>query len=70
MSLARCSAVDLQRLNNIRKFGVRPVSGQEAAQVTSELTGPLSVGSDVKMLEVQFGHRITNRSEPPSAFTS
>lgn len=69
-SLARCNAVDLQRLNGIRKFGVKPVSGQEPAQVTSELTGPLDLGSDVKMLELQFGHRITNRSEPPSAFTS
>lgn len=69
-SLACCDAVDLQRLNDIRKIGLKPVSGQEAAQVTSELTGPLNVGSDVKMLEVQFGHRITNRSEPPSAFTS
>jgi hypothetical protein len=69
-SLAHCDAVDLQRLNGIRKFGSKPVSGQERAQANSELTGPLNIGSDVTMLEVQFGHRITNRSEPPSAFTS
>jgi hypothetical protein len=69
-SLARCNAVDLQVLSGIRKFGAKPVSGEEPAQVASELTGPLNVGSHVKTLEVQFGHRITNRSEPPSAFTS
>jgi hypothetical protein len=69
-SLARCNAVDLQVLSGIRKFGAKPVSGEEPAQVASELTGPLHIGSDVKTLEVQFGHRITNRSEPPCAFTS
>jgi hypothetical protein len=69
-SLARCDPADLHRLNGVRKFGAKPVNGLEAPQAVSELAGPVTFGSDVKMLEVQYGHRIANRSEPRSAFTS
>jgi hypothetical protein len=69
-SIARCDPADLKALDGIRKIGLKPVSGREPAQPNSELTGPLHIGSDVRTFEVQFGHRITNRSEPPSAFTS
>lgn len=69
-SLAHCDPADLDVLGGVRRFGAKPVSGQEAAQAVSELAGLLTFGSDVKQMEVQYGHRITNRSEPRTAFTS
>jgi hypothetical protein len=68
--LAHCDVADLNTLTAIRKFGLKPISGDGPACVGSELFGPLSPGSSVVRLEVLYGRRVVNRSDPPSVFSS
>ena len=68
--LAHCDVADLNTLTAIRKFGLKPISGDGPAFVVSELFGPLSPGSSVVRLEVLYGQRVVNRSDPPSVFSS
>jgi hypothetical protein len=68
--LAHCDVADLNTLTAIRKFGLKPISGDAPAFVVSELFGPLIPGSSVVRLEVLYGQRVVNRSDPPSVFSS
>jgi hypothetical protein len=68
--LAHCDAADLNTLTAVRKFGLKPNSGEAPAQALSELVGPLYLGSSVVRFEVVFGMREVNPTGGPKQFSS
>jgi hypothetical protein len=66
--LAHCNPGDLGVLTAIRKLGAR--LGNDAAQVVSNLYGPLHLGNSVVRFEVVYGVRYVNPVAAPSQFSS